>query len=314
MPGFARDPIAAVYFFALVACVLVMTVRLVARRWRRRKLTADGEARCAGCAYILVSGSSTVCPECGRDVRESGLLTPTAPLPPVGLGPVYLFIALICLLPAARIVWALYDWHPFGWTFHASTMIRVQAVERARICVQAEGDGRYFGRRTRHLMIYRNDGGDPAGALIWVRPDDLVAITRAKSSADTDLAERPLDRAMIVRLIRLSTGGTALPQGAEDPAVSRAADDMLAAARKLAAGDLPHGTAVDMTADVAERATYHLNDWVPLGSTLIVSVALGAIGSLVVRRIARVLLVRKQNGWRLEAAQCGLRDATRAAG
>ncbi|QQE13031.1 hypothetical protein JD969_06110 [Planctomycetota bacterium] len=68
--------IGAFVFYMLVFCVLPITfgVRRVVGGKRKLKANAGGEGRCGQCGYLVVGLTKMMCPECGRDLREVGIL------------------------------------------------------------------------------------------------------------------------------------------------------------------------------------------------------------------------------------------------
>jgi hypothetical protein len=175
----------------------------------------------------------------------------------------------------------------------------------ARWCVQGDGTGRYFGRRPRHLMIYRNDGLDPRYVLLVLRPADLMITYRATSQMSEKI-DRPLDREIMEAFVRQTTGEAVSPAGratVDDAMVARLAQEMLAAARHLAAGNVPRQGKPDASVG------YSLSDWVQLGSIFCTAAIATALGIVVLRRLARPLQARKRRRWRQEAHDAALVDS-----
>ena len=301
-----RHPVETVYLAAILTCLTILLLRMAAQWWRARRLAGGGHARCATCGYILIPGSSIICPECGSDVGDHGLLTRTAPLRTIALGPAYVLIALLSLPIAALASDALRGWHPFGWTYHANVMITLPHDSGTGIaahwCVQTDGTGRYFGRRPRHLMIYRNDGGDPESVTLVVRPADFVLTFRGGRSS-SERVDRPLDLELVAAFVRQTTAETTYPNRRvtlDDATIARLSQEILSAARLLAAGDVP--------SDQWPRATvnYNLSDWAQLVSLLLTAAVISTAGVYALRRAARTVLHRKRQRWRQEAARLGL--------
>ena len=148
------------YAAAVAACAGVVVYRWLVARWKYGdRLALAAEPRCAACGYIIAPGSSVICPECGGDLREVGLVTATT-RPVRSAGPWYLLAFLAALpiglaaAPAVRRVW------PFGWRYHAVWWVDVRlgapdVMDRNhhRLMVSATGEGRYFGRRAAQLAV-----------------------------------------------------------------------------------------------------------------------------------------------------------------
>jgi len=188
-----------------------------ALRLLRRYATrgAGAEPACARCGYLIHPGSRRRCPECGSDLAQVGVVTPST-LPPiypvlglwlgaVGLG--YVATELGPRLAAAT---------PWGWGFLATDAIETTRHEprylnsQGVIGVQASGHGRWWGTRLNHLLvayvtpmpsdrsvrmdvepdrgrcwIFTSDRPDPAGPLP-VCPDAVAEFVRQAEFAPDD--------------------------------------------------------------------------------------------------------------------------------
>src|SRR4051812_35091626 len=113
----AGHPDVFVYAAAVAACALVMAVR-VGAAWlshRRQREVLEREPRCGSCGYIVAGRTSPVCPECGRDVREHGLVTSRCRRV-VGAFPLYVLLVLLALPIAVGMGPAVAEVQPLlGW-------------------------------------------------------------------------------------------------------------------------------------------------------------------------------------------------------
>src|SRR5918993_3007036 len=105
------------WWIAVGVCCAWLLGRWILRRMeRRRNRLSEDEPRCARCGYIIFPGASSICPECGADVRESGLLTPTT-LPSLSPTPWVALAALMAWPAAGWLAPHVAERQPFGWEF-----------------------------------------------------------------------------------------------------------------------------------------------------------------------------------------------------
>ncbi len=136
------------YWLIVGLCVVWIVLSRVMQYRQLRKLIGNGVgAACHSCGYAMVAGSSVICPECGCDVRKSGLITDAAKipwkrLPMVTLAAVLAIpVAMLCAPTAAQ-------WQPFGWHFKVEAWWYLPDSSADHIdimtTVRATGYGRFF--------------------------------------------------------------------------------------------------------------------------------------------------------------------------
>lgn len=298
----ASRPDVSIYWAAVVACALVLVVRVGAARLthRRHRQALEREPRCGSCGYILARGTSPVCPECGRDVREHGLVTARCRRA-VGPLPLYVLLTLIALPIAIKVGPAAAEVQPLlGWRYHYSQMVSLQWEDGSyggpRYAVQSEGCRRLGAGRPEYVVVYCNSGSDERASL-------AVDIGRGRFSlvdgAGAGPATRPIDGATVVKFLRLRSPNEA-PERLAD-----AAERIVAAVRAQVAGDVPPA---QQSGDVWNGAavSYWVSDEVTLVACL---VTWGMVSSLAVAsavRWRRRALRGRRGLWRSEAARLGL--------
>jgi len=68
-----RDAAPAIWLAALVLPIVIASTVLLVRGLRRRR-RATGDGRCGKCGYLVKGLTTFVCPECGSDLREVGIV------------------------------------------------------------------------------------------------------------------------------------------------------------------------------------------------------------------------------------------------
>ena len=153
------------YAAAVAACLGLIALRWVAGWWAcrgRRRL--QEEPRCGRCDYIIRAGSSVVCPECGGDVREVGVVTPRA-WRAAGVsraGVWYLLAALLALPMAYHLTGWVAPRQPFGWRYGVIRWCYLDERTTGgeanpsfrRFYVEAHGGGRYFARAPAYVLVH----------------------------------------------------------------------------------------------------------------------------------------------------------------
>src|SRR5437867_3717742 len=186
-----------VYVLAICLCGLALATRLILRHWRTKH--ADEHLRCAKCGYIILPNSPATCPECGNNVRITGLVGKYTP-PPLKQGSLYLLIVLLAITGAVLLTNLLADCQPFGWKFYVARQIAPRLSSGSslstRYLVQSTGAGRYFGRTLDPISIFSLETGVGRALLLDIRDgkltvmDDLGDIAQAGAPFNHGVAER----------------------------------------------------------------------------------------------------------------------------
>lgn len=299
-----RDPITAIYLATIAACALVLVTR-VGLTWlshHRRRDVLDREPRCASCGYILAVATSPICPECGRDVRQYGLVTARA-RPRIGLLPLYILLALLALPGAIRCGYLVAHAQPlFGWRYHCEQMVAVGlrrdgSFGPPRYAVQSEGRGLLGRKHPDYVWAYCNTDGSGHPMLmadLKTGQFEVVDATGRKSVAQAVTA------ASVADFLRQRH-----PDVLDTPLTS-ASEKIVAALRAQMSGNLPseermlddpwNGISLHYSvSDGVVLATGFLS-WVILGSLLIA----GASGA------SRYRLRRRRKLWHREAERVRL--------
>ena len=98
-------------------CLLATFVvgRVLAHHWNRLRLRLrEIEPKCAKCKYVVHAGSGRICPECGHDLCQTGVLTPSTWLPAYPLGR-QLLLGAALLAPALAVGCGITCLLPIGW-------------------------------------------------------------------------------------------------------------------------------------------------------------------------------------------------------
>jgi hypothetical protein len=220
--------------------VLAVVVAGVRWYWRRRELgrSADrADVRCGTCGYKLIPGASTVCSECGHDVRTHGLTTDRVKGPPISVGPlatltVMLAAGLACtvLVPVSR------ELCPFRWRWQAIRHIEATGVS---VSLGADGYGKNFSRSAKYVRI-SGHGREIDMAYIGVDPPTMTATLRQPlgTSRRSKLVAgpAPFDEAIVGKLIDVC--GPDLRDDERRHLLSQVMTETL----KLAAADIPPGS------------------------------------------------------------------------
>jgi hypothetical protein len=197
------------WWVAVGVCCAWLVGRWILRRIKRRgnRLSED-EPRCARCGYIILPGASSICPECGADVRESGLVTPSTPMPSTSMP--WVVLAVLLAWPAAR--WLaphIAERQPFGWAYSATRRIQLSGTS-ATAYVQSWGTGRYWSR-TPHLIQARIHNGPIAGApYLLIKPRRMESHL---SDGRTRNWELNYDEQVVTRLASLAGFDPDTPTG-----------------------------------------------------------------------------------------------------
>ena len=142
----------AMYFAVAMAGPFLLHLFLKSiRQWRYRKILAEPEPRCRACGYIIVPGSSAICPECGGELRKVGAIAPSILPPPIPF-PLMFLAFMICLPPACLMGFWMASHFPIGGGYQ--TIARWQETEtmiggrRLDVRFQMTAKGRsFFGRK-----------------------------------------------------------------------------------------------------------------------------------------------------------------------
>ena len=152
------------YLGAVAACVAVICVRHLSKWWKHQK-SANTPSRCGTCGYIILPGSSVVCPECGSDIREKGIITATTP-PAVDITPWLVLGSLVALPAALWLAPRVAHRRPFGWTFSVSRWSYAPTADPSvphgwiRVVVEGSGHGRFFAKRPEVIVVYDQSNRD----------------------------------------------------------------------------------------------------------------------------------------------------------
>jgi hypothetical protein len=229
----------ALLFVAIVMATLLSGIAAVA--WtatcllrRRRAMGREVEPECGRCGYVIHPGSRKVCPECGSDFAEVGVVTPaTAP-------PGYPFLVLWLLGVGAT----LFAWWagpqvaartPWGWNFHAAHLIEtsrmrwVPSMHEGAFAVNAKGLGRWWDVHVRELTVSYKV---PDGPWMTLDVEDGGAVCRIRSQPRT-IGPLPLDREVVEQFIAAAGFDPATPEGLQ------LVDAVLTRTQQFLAEDLP---------------------------------------------------------------------------
>jgi hypothetical protein len=177
-------------------CGLTLAARLILRHWRTSH--ADEHLRCAKCSYIILPNSPATCPECGNNVRITGLVGKCTP-PPLKTGSLYLLIVLLAMGAAVLLTNLAAAHQPFGWRFYVARTIAPQLTSGSalttRYIVQTTGSGRYFGRTLDPIAIFPLDGSSPTSLMsVWADSltltHDVEGVAKAGTPFTHEVAER----------------------------------------------------------------------------------------------------------------------------
>jgi hypothetical protein len=220
-----------------------------ALRLLRRYATrgTDAEPACGRCGYVIHPGSRRRCPECGNDLAQVGVVTPST-LPPiypvlglwlgaVGFG--YVATELGPCLAAAT---------PWGWKFRAEQSVWTRRYDprylnsQGVFGVQARGIGRGGGTWVREIRA----------AYVTPMPSDRIVVMEVDPGGAwcriDGGAPEPLNGAAVQRFVQRAE----FPPG--DAEGDRAALEVWDAIRGFVSGDFATGTAVYAQRNVtAER-------------------------------------------------------------
>ncbi len=208
--------------------------------WVRRRVkygggrVSEGEPRCARCGYIIRSGASAICSECGTDVRRGGLLTPSTLKPP-GVMP-WLGLVALAAVPAAE--WAgptVAEWQPIGWEFNVAQRVDLPDVPgkvrwaQPSAIVYAAGHGRYGRRETHDVQVHMYVGYGQADPRLFVNARNMKC--QLSYGSDSRRLEAPFGEWAVSTLVHAAGYDPNSAAGAS------AARDIGRAVTRLAAGD-----------------------------------------------------------------------------
>jgi hypothetical protein len=299
-----NDPIKTLYFAAIAACVLVLGLRFSINwlRHNRQRHDLDREPRCATCGYILAKGTSTICPECGSDVREHGLITSRA-RPRVGILPLYIILALISLPAAIQIGSVLAHRQPFfGWRYHVEQMVSVSRDDGTlfgppRYAVQSEGSGRYFARQPGYVWVYCNTDGSGQAMLVVDRDASQFTLV---DSAGNKAPPRPIGAVAVCEFLRLRS------PDASEAQLMNASERIVSAVRAQRTGNLPPQDVMLTDLWNGTSVSYSVADSVVITICVLAWVILSFLFFAVFRGLERRVLQKRQALWRSEVERLGL--------
>jgi hypothetical protein len=200
------------WLFSAVTGLAVLT-GIAAAGWTALRLlrryatrATDAEPACARCGYLIHPGSRRRCPECGSDLAEVGVVTPST-LPPIypvlGLWLGAVAFGYVAMELGPRLAAAT----PWGWTFRAEQSVWTSHCDPRYLStqgvfgVQARGIGRGWGTRVRDLraayvtpmpsdrMVAMNV--DPEGRWCRIDGGDPVPLDGRAVRAFVEKAEFP---------------------------------------------------------------------------------------------------------------------------
>ena len=293
------------YLAALAAGLAAILFRHLSQRWKhRRRNRPDAGPRCATCDYIILPGSSVICPDCGLDVREFGIVTATtlpanAPLPWLALS------GLLVVPPALWLASLIERRQPFGWEFSVSRWFYLPSTkpwapaDDARLVVQASGRGRYFGKRPDFVLVYEQSSRlRPLKDAILVRGKDLTHQVMAEGG--TGLRDEPVTRQVVQAYV------DRVAPGISTEARRGVAADIHAYVRAVARGDF--SSREEWVSDPLPRSSvgYNLSEGVSLVVAGVIYVMLLAAVFAAWRRAVAADRRRLRSGWRTAADRIGL--------
>lgn len=251
--------VALVYWAGIIACIVLIVIQWVnSRRLRWHVANHPDEPQCANCGYVIRTGSSTVCSECGRDVRVSGLITARTSRRPHA-GP-WFFLAALLGMPIALYVAFSLMWFPVGWDYHINYHLRPLGADAADnwrhwIHIQASGTGRYFANRPEyiniHTMIVGQNGGGQMDHVVHIRPSDVMA--QEWNKAEMNVVYVPFSREFVTKWIGTLDFETQ-SQHPED-----AADKLVTMVHAIANGKFPSHNYFER--ETTDQVSYQLNDF-----------------------------------------------------
>jgi hypothetical protein len=204
----------------------------------RRKRLGAGEPECGRCGYIVRAGGRTVCPECGSDLSDVGIVTAATAPPP------FPFLALwVCSVGATLLAWwagpRLALATPWGWDFHAGRQIHtsrtrwVPSMHEAAFSVNAKGFGRGRVARVRELSVsYKIPDAH------WISLDiDRAGETCRIRTRPRPIGPLPFGPDAVERFVEEAGFDPSAPEGV------RLRDQVLSSVRDFLVGNLPPETA-----------------------------------------------------------------------
>jgi hypothetical protein len=294
------------YLAALAASLAVILLRHLKQRWKyRRRKRPAAEPRCATCDYIILPGSSVICPECGRDLREFGIVTATT-LPANGPLPWLALAGLLVLPPALWLASLVERRQPFGWEFNVSRWFYLPPAhpwapaDDARLVVQASGQGRYFGKHPEFVLVYEQSSRlRPLKDLILVRGRDLTH--QVMGEGGRGLRDEPLTPEVVQAYV------DRVAPGASTEARRGVAADIHAYVRAVARGDFPSRD--EWVSDPLPRWSvgYNLGEGASLVVTAVIYVMLLTAAFVAWRRAIAAYRRRLRWGWRTAADRLSMR-------
>ena len=301
----------------VAACPGYVVLRWLGRRWKYRDAARlAAEPRCLRCGYIIRPGGSVVCPECGGDVRERGIVAPGA-LPPLAVWPWYL-LAVLTAVPVGW--WAgtqIEERQPFGWGYELVRVVHLEGTPRVRmaearhvIMVDARGTGRYFGKRPEYVQVWwlPPEGGRPDVPVLLVYADPYRYV--ASGGVGAMRREGPFDRRVIAEFLALCE--PALPERRRervieeiDEAVRLFASGAFSSEIGTSSGDVPNSSV--SFSDISQQVVvYH----VPARTRLILRTGFALLLLIpalwLVRNAVRRGRARRRERWGRAAEGLGL--------
>ena len=298
----AHDPIELAYFGAVASCAVVLALRY-SIAWiqrNRHRHDHDREPRCATCGYIVARCESAICPECGRDVCENGLITSRV-RSRVGIVPLYVLAVLIACPVAVRVGKFLAHQQPlFGWQYTYEQMVSL-SNDRGRLlgpryAVQSGGTGRFFGKHPSYLWVYCNTDGDGQPMLVVDVHTGQFAVV---DSTGQRSGARLIDDAVICEFLRLRS-----PNG-PDVQLRNASERIVSSIRAQMAGKIGEE---QMLTDVFNGSwlSYSLSGSVITAMIVLCMAFMSVVLVAMISAWRRRSVAKQRQLWRTEFRRLGL--------
>jgi hypothetical protein len=272
------------WIFSAITSLAVLTgiaaAGWTALRLLRRYATrgTDAEPACGRCGYLIHPGSRRRCPECGSDLAEVGVVTPSTfpPIYPVlGLWLGAVGFGYVATELGPRVAAAT----PWGWTFRAEQSVWTSRYDprylnsQGVFGVQARGIGRRRGTRVREIRA----------AYVTPMPSDRIVVMEVDPRGEwcrIDGGDRePLNGAAVRRFVRRAEFAPGDADG------DRAALEVWDAVRGFVSGDFATGTAVYSQPSVTAERVVTFTLWA--APTAAIAFVLHRMHRRLRRRVAR---------------------------
>lgn len=292
------------YCAAVAACAAVLGLRVgitwLKHRWRRERL--EVEPLCATCGYIVAHRASPLCPECGRDVREYGLITSRA-RPRIGIGPLYVLFVLLALPLAIWFGFHAARWQPlFGWRYFYSQAVALSrgadgSFGPPRYAVQSEGRVQLLRPYPEYVLIYCNT--DFSGPPMLAVDIDAKRFSIREPSGRLSPAQ-PITASEVARFLRSQS-----PE-VPDAQIMVASERIVSAVSVALTGSFPGRDVWQADAWNGTYVRYSVSDGVVGVATLLAWPLLSVLLFGALSRFRQYRLRRWHGAWREEAERLGL--------